>query len=124
MLVTIVTRILAFLLIAEAMFAGLRLAGLVPQLAAYDAVAVALILARGLLGALQFAGGWMIASRRAQGLVLGQWAFIGGALLTLLDVGLNLAPTDVYPWYRWHVTVAYGLYAAVGWQVLHHARRA
>ena len=27
------------------------------------------------------------------------------------DVGLGLAPTSIYPWYRWHVTAAYGLFA-------------
>jgi hypothetical protein len=93
------------------MFGALRVANLISQLGGYDAVAVSLILARGLLGALQFTGGWLLASRRPQGFVLAQWAFVGAALLTPLDVGMGLAPTSVYPWLRWRVTMAYDLYA-------------
>jgi hypothetical protein len=34
------------------------------------------------------------------------------AVLTVFDVGLNLAPTMVYPWWRWQVTAGYLIYAA------------
>ena len=34
-----------------------------------------------------------------------------GAVLTIFDVGLRLAPSSIYYWYRWQVTAAYGLYA-------------
>jgi hypothetical protein len=104
-------RLLAFLLIAESMLGGLRIAGLLPQLAGHDAVAIILILLRGLLGALQFAGGWMIATRRPTGPAIAQWAFLGGAILTPFDVGLGLAPTPIYAWLRWQVTAAYCVYA-------------
>ena len=74
-------------------------------------VALALILARGLAGALQFAGGWLLATRRPQGVVLAQWGLAGGALLTILGVGFGLAPTSIYHWLRWQVTGAYCVYA-------------
>lgn len=106
-----VTRLLAFLLIAESLFGVLRVAGLLPLLPGHDAIAIALILARGLLGALQFAGGWMLATRRPQGFALARWAFLGGAILTPFDVGLGLAPTSIYAWLRWQVTAAYVAYA-------------
>ena len=110
----IVTRLLATLLIAESMFGGLRVAGLVSRLSGYDEVAVALIVARGFLGTLQFVGGWLLANRRPQAFVLAPWALVGGAILTPLDVGLGLAPTDVYPWLRWQVTLGYDIYALAG----------
>jgi hypothetical protein len=70
-----------------------------------------LILARGLLGALQFAGGWMLANRRPAGVVIARWALLAGAALTVLDVGFRLAPTNIYYWYRWQATAAYCIYA-------------
>src|SRR5436190_24103729 len=89
----ILVRLVAFALIAESMFGALRMATLISQLGTYDWVAVALILLRGMLGALQFAGGWLLASRRPQGFVLSSWAFAAAALITPFDVGMGLAPT-------------------------------
>lgn len=109
----VLSRLIAFLLIAESLFGALRFAELLSQLRIYDAVAIALILARGLLGALQFVGGWQLANRRPAGPALARAALISGAVLTILDVGLNLAPTGIYYWYRWHVTAAYFVYAIV-----------
>jgi hypothetical protein len=106
-----VTRLIASLLIAESLFTGVRVAGLIPQLSTYDATALALILARGLLGALQFMGGWVLATRRPQGVPIARWGLIGGALLTPLDVGLGLAPTPIYAWLRWQATAVYVAYA-------------
>ena len=113
MLIRVIARVIAFLLIAESMFGALRLSTLLAQLGIYDALAIALILARGAVGVLQFTGGWLLANHRPAGAVFARWALFAGAVLTVLDVGLQLAPTDIYPWYRWHVTVAYGIYAVV-----------
>jgi len=93
------------------MFGALRLSMLLGQLGIYDALAIALILARGSLGVLQFTGGWLLANHRPPGVQFARWALMGGAVLTVFDVGLQLAPTSIYQWYRWHVTAAYGLYA-------------
>ena len=79
----------------------------------YDPVAKLLIVARGLVGALQFAGGWTLMARRPAGSVLARAALVAAAIVTTLDVGFDLAPMDVYPWWRWQVTAAYWLYAAV-----------
>ena len=110
-MLSILTRLIASALIAESMFGALRVADLISRLGAYDAIAVALILARGLLCALQFSGGWLLASRRPQGYTLAPWAFAGAALITPFDVGMGLAPTPVYPWLRWQVTIGYEIYA-------------
>ena len=105
------SRLIAFLLIAEAMFGALRVAGLLPQLSTYDFVAITLIVLRGLLGAWQFVSGWLLANRRPQGLAMAPWALVASATLTVFEVGLNLAPTDIYYWLRWQVTGGYALYA-------------
>ena len=106
-----IVRLLAFALIAEALFGALHVADLISRLGGYDPVAVTLILTRGLLGALQFIGGWLLANRRPQGFTLAQWAFAGAALITPFDVGMGLAPTIVYPWLRWQVAIGYDAYA-------------
>ena len=93
------------------MFGALRVAELISRLGAYDPIAVALILTRGVLCAVQFIGGWLLASRRPQGFVISQWAFAGAAFITPFDVGMGLAPTPVYAWLRWQVTIAYDVYA-------------
>lgn len=107
------TRVLAFLLIAEAIFNGLYVAGLIGALPGHDTIVVVFIFARGILAALQFSGGWTLAERRPSGIALARTALVAGALLTTLDVGLNLAPTSVPYWYRWHATTVYWVYALV-----------
>ena len=111
MLIRVIVRIIAFLLIAESMFGALRLSVLLAQLGIYDALAIGLILARGALGVVQFTGGWLLANHRPAGAMFARWALAGGAILTIFDVGLQLAPTSIYHWYRWQVTGAYAVYA-------------
>jgi len=93
------------------MFGALRVAGLLGQLSAYDFVAITLIVLRGLVGAWQFVSGWLLANRRPQGLVMAPWVLLASAALMVFEVGLNLAPTDIYYWLRWQVTGGYALYA-------------
>ena len=105
--------LLAALLVAESLARAVRLAALLPALAGYDATAVLLILAGGLVAALQFSSGWMLAARRPPAAVLARWAFLGAAIVITLTVGFGLAPTAVYPWWRWQVTGGYWAYAIV-----------
>ena len=104
-------RLVAFLLIAEAIVNGLSVATLISALPGHDTSVVIFVLLRGLVSALQFAGGWSLAQRRPSGIALAQVALLAGAVLTLFDVGLNLAPTNVPYWYRWHWTTIYCVYA-------------
>ena len=108
-------RVLGVLFIAESFLAALYLSQLISALPGHDASVIAVILARGLVGALQFTAGWLLAARRATGLVVARWAIVCAVTWELLAVGFNLAPTSVYPWFRWQVTGAYALYAAVMW---------
>ena len=117
-------RLIAFLLIAESIVNGMHVAGLLPALPGHDVSVVVLILARGLVGALQFAGGWTLAKRRPAGAPLARTALLVAAVLTTLDVGLNLAPTPVYYWYRWQFTAAYWAYAVLAAWWLGTSKRA
>jgi hypothetical protein len=84
-----------------------------PRLSAYDFDAITLIALRGLVGAWQFVSGWLLANRRPQGLAMAPWALLASAALTFFELGLNLAPTDIYYWLRWQVTGGYAAYAII-----------
>jgi hypothetical protein len=103
--------LISLLLLAESAFNALHVAGLLTVFGGYDPVAKLLIIARGLTGGLQFAGGWTLMARRPAGSVLARAALVAAAIVTTLDVGFDLAPMDVYPWWRWQVTAAYWAYA-------------
>jgi hypothetical protein len=110
-------------LLLESAFNALHVAALLSVIGGYDPVAKLLIAARGLVGALQFAGGWTLAARRPAGPVLARTALLVAAVITTLDVGFDLAPMDVYPWWRWQVTAAYWIYAMVAIVVLSRRSR-
>jgi hypothetical protein len=113
MFIRVLSRLIAFLLVAEALFGALNFAQLVPQVGIYTPLTIALILWRAVVNAFLFAGGWTLANRRPQGPALARYALLASAVLTLFDVGLNLAPTMVYPWWRWQVTGGYLIYAVI-----------
>jgi hypothetical protein len=110
MFIRVLSRLIAFCLIAESLFGALNFTQLVSQIGIYAPLTIALILLRAAVNAFLFAGGWTLANRRPQGPVLARYALLASALLTLFDVGLNLAPTMVYPWWRWQVTGGYLIY--------------
>jgi hypothetical protein len=103
--------VLSSLFLLESFLAALYLSQLISDLPGYDALVIAVVLARGVVGALQFTAAWLLRARRATGVVAARWAIVSAALWVLLAVGFNLAPTSVYPWWRWQVTAAYGCYA-------------
>ena len=104
-------RVLSFLFLLESFLAAFYLTQLISALPGHDASVIAVILARGLVGALQFTAGWLLSQRRPTGIVVARWAIVGASVWVLLAVGFNLAPTGVYPWWRSQATAAYGLYA-------------
>jgi hypothetical protein len=108
-----VSRLIAFCLIAEGLFGALNFTQLLSQIEIYAPLTIALILVRAIVNAGLFVGGWTLANRRPQGRALAVAALAASAVLTLFDVGFNLAPSNVYPWWRWQVTAGYCLYAAL-----------
>jgi hypothetical protein len=111
-------RLLGLILIVEAALAGLSVLRSLPALPGYDAIAVALILAGGAVGALQAASGVLLLERKPQGRALGQTALVLSAVLTTLIVGVRLAPSDIYYWIRWEFTAGYWTYALIGIWIL------
>ena len=109
----VIARFIALLLIAESLVGALNFTQLVSQIGIYTPLTIALILVRALVNAFLFVGGWTLANRRPQGPALARYALIASAVLTIFDLGFNLAPTMVYPWWRWQMTIAYAVYAAV-----------
>ena len=120
MLIRVIARIIAFALIAEALFGALSFTQLLPQIGIYTPLTIALILVRAMVNAFLFVGGWTLANNRPQGPALARYALLASAVLTIFDVGLNLAPSNIYYWLRWQVTGAYAAYAAVCVNVLSH----
>ena len=123
MLIRVISRLIAFLLLAESLFGALNFTQLLPQLSIYTPLTIALILLRALVNAFLFVGGWTLANNRPQGPALARYALLTSALLTVFDVGLNLAPSNIYYWFRWQVTAAYCTYAVVASLVLTRAQR-
>jgi hypothetical protein len=111
-------RPLGLILIVEAAIAALSVLRSLPALPGYDAVAVALILAGGAVGALQAASGVLLIDKRDPGPVLGQAALLLSAILTTLVVGFRLAPSDIYYWIRWEFVAGYWAYALIGIWIL------
>ena len=107
----VIELLLPALFALESFLSAVYVAGLIAALPGHDAAAVSLVLLRGGVGAMQFVAAWMLGTKRPPGVALARWALMGSALWTLLGIGFNLAPTNVYPWWRWRVTGAYGLYA-------------
>jgi hypothetical protein len=107
----VISRLIAFLLIAESLFGALNFTQLIAQIGIYSPLTIVLILVRAIANACLFVGGWTLANRRPQGSALARYALLASAVVTVFDVGLNLAPTGVYPWWRWQVTGGYFIYA-------------
>jgi len=105
---------LGALLIVEAAIAALSTLQSLPALPGYDPVAVALILARAAVGALQLSSGYLLVEKRLAGPALGQAALLASAIVTTLTVGYRLAPSDVYYWIRWQFVAGYWVYAVGG----------
>lgn len=104
-------RVLAALLVIEALWTVTRLASLVSTIEAYDWTAILLIAARGLTGAMLMSGGWLLFERRQSAAPIAGAALLLSAVLFILDAGLGLAPSGIYPFWRWQFVGAYWLYA-------------
>ena len=94
-------------------------ANVIPSLPAIGAIAIVLVIARMLVGALQFVSGWLLLVHRTQATVLATAALALSAALVVLEFGLRLAPLDQDPAFRWFIVCGYGVYAAAWIAYLH-----
>ena len=107
----IVIRLLGFLLVAEGVTTLFWFVRLLPTLGWRDRSSVALILVRGLVGALQLSSGWGLTSGRPSARPLARFALLASAGLMTLEIGARMVPTDLDPTYRWPLVWAYWVYA-------------
>jgi hypothetical protein len=95
----------------EGLASAVWVAGLIQALPGHSPTAIAVVLARGLVGALQISSGGLLLMRRLPAPVLAQAAFLASALLTTLETGLRLGPSNADPTYRWLWVAVYWAYA-------------
>lgn len=111
-------RVLGLLLIAEGVSTLFWLVMLLPSLGWRDRSSVAVIVARGVIGALQLVSGWGLASRNVSAPALARWALGLSAALLALEMGFHLSPSNLDPTYRWPLVWAYAVYALVAIVIL------
>jgi hypothetical protein len=104
-------------LMVEGASTALWLTSRLSMLAAYGGLTLALMLARGLMGALQLTTGSLLWRRAPAGEAIAPAIFLTSAVLYALELGLRLRPSSVYPGARWILVVGYGIYAVTcaGW---------
>jgi hypothetical protein len=98
-------------LMVEGASTALWMASRLSMLAAYGGFTLALMLARGLMGALQLTTGSLLWRRAPAGEAIAPAIFLTSAALYALELGLRLRPSSVYPGARWILVVGYGIYA-------------
>jgi hypothetical protein len=108
-----VRQALAFLLILEAIVTEIWIAGLLPSLAAYDAVVLVLVVARAIIAAALFMGGWLLLNQRPAAAPIAGPALLVSAGLMTVEIGFRMAPSNLDPTFRWPVVGLYWVYALV-----------
>jgi hypothetical protein len=112
-----VRTLFAVLLLFEGLGSGLRAVTRLPVLFIYPWDTVLFMVLRLVIALQQFAAGWLVRTRRPLGPALARWAYPQSAVLVTLELGFGLAPTNIFPAYRWWVVGLYWLYAAAGMAV-------
>jgi hypothetical protein len=65
----------------------------------------------------------MVIGRRPPGRSLARWVLVLSALLYTVGLGFGLAPSSIFPAYRWWAVGAYWIYALSGLVVFRTPRR-
>jgi hypothetical protein len=105
--------IVGLTLVAESALTALWLTGLLPTLAVYDGLTLALIVLRVIVALVEFAAGVMLLRRQAPGPLFARGALLVSAPLLTAEIGFRLTPSNLFPDYRWPVVAAYWVYAVV-----------
>jgi len=100
-------------LVAESALTALWMTGLLPTLAVYDDVTLALIALRVIVALVGFAAGVMLLRGQAPGPLFARVALLVSAPLQTVEIGFRLTPSNLFPDYRWPVVAAYWVYACV-----------
>ena len=81
------------------------------MLAGYSATTLAIIGLRLSVTAIQAAAAYALITRNPGAARLAGMAFVLGAVTLTLELGLHLAPSNLFPSHRWPVVGAYWVYA-------------
>jgi hypothetical protein len=103
--------VVGLMLMADAAVTEVWFAGHVPVIDTYDAVAVVIMIAAAIAGAVLFMTARLLLQRRPGAAVLGTASILASAVLTTLQLGCRLAPANVVPSLRGPLVVAYWIYA-------------
>ena len=106
-------KLLAVLLMVEALKAAAWVAALVSTLPARDSLTLAVIALRAAVSAVQIVSSVLLFENRPPGATLARWAFLTSAGLLTLEIGFRLAPSNLDPTFRWWIVGGYWVYASV-----------
>lgn len=110
--------VVALALVAEGLLTALWVAGRLPTLVIYSPLTILIIGVRAIVGALQFASGWMLIRRVPPAAIFAKAALIASATLLTIELGAEITPTNLFPSYRWPVIGVYWVYVGVASWVL------
>lgn len=116
-------RVVAGLLLAEAVMNGMWVARLIPRLHLYGLLVGAFVVLRAAVAALQGTAGMMIVAGRPAAILFGQRALLLSAGLLTFELGARIAPTNLFPSWRWPAVGLYWTYALAAIWVLERAAR-
>ena len=86
---------------ADGVWTGLWFSALADSFGGRDTTSMIAIVARLALGALSVAGGWLVSQRRPAGVPIATTALMLLALLSLIDAGTAVLPSNLDPSFRW-----------------------
>ena len=113
----------ALLLLLEGLSSALRFATRFSYVMIYPALTVSLIAMRLVVAVQQFGAGWMVIGGRPPGPPFARVALAQSAVLVTFELGFGLAPTNLFPAYRWWAVGVYWIYALIGILVFRPERR-
>lgn len=98
---SIVCRLIGVWLMVDGAVTGLWFAGLADSMGGRDGLSVTATVARVLVAALSVSAGWLISQQRPAGAPLGIAALLLITLLTLVNAGTGVLPSNLDPSFRW-----------------------
>jgi hypothetical protein len=110
---SVLKKLPAACLLLEGALTVIWLTSLLSTLSVYSGLTLAVIAARGVVGALQLTSGWWLLAARLVAPALAIAAVVASALLTVVEVGLRLSPSNLDPTFRWPFVAVYLLYCAL-----------
>ena len=117
LIASLVRYVLGPLLMIEALVTSVWIARHLSGLMARDGVTIAVVAARALVGALALVSGMWLIERRPIAVATARLTLVASAVLTTLELGWRLAPSNLDPAWRWPVVAASWIYA-LAWLIV------